>query len=120
MNKKHENCDICKHLPKEFSCSDRFLVYKFTCKYCSDFYVGETSRPFSCRYKEHERSLKNKNLLSALSEHACQTHNRSDMTIQSFDLEILRHCMNPVATRLAEAQAISALGPQINRKFEKD
>ena len=46
-------------------------------------------------------------------------HPDSDMTIEKFDLDILRRCKNPVETRLAEARAITAQGPKINRQFEK-
>jgi len=117
---KHENCAICEHLPEEFNCNDRFLVYQFTCKYCSDFYIGETSRPFYNRYKEHARSLNNGNFISALSEHASKAHKSTSPSIRSFDLEILRHCKNAVEARLAEARAITARGPPLNRKHEKE
>jgi uncharacterized protein YaaR (DUF327 family) len=117
--KKHENCTICDHLPESFNCNDRFLVYKFTCKYCLAFYIGETSRPFYNRYKEHERSLKNGNLISALSEHACKAHDRLNVTIRSFDLEILRQCRDAIEARLAEARAIRSHEPLLNRKFEQ-
>ena len=82
-------------------------MYKFTCKYCSNFYIAETSRPFSHRCKEHERSLNQKNLFSALSEHARQAHTNLSVTLKDFDLDILRHCKSPVETRLAEARAIT-------------
>ena len=114
---KHLNCDICSHLPDRFSCSDRFLVYKFTCKYCNDFYIGETSRPFKCRYKEHNRSLNFNDEKSALSCHAKVMHSSLIFTIKSFDLDILSRWRTPVETRLAEARAIDHLRPQLNRKF---
>ena len=117
---KHDNCRICDHLPNNFTCEDRFLVYKFTCKYCSHFYIGETSRPFSCRYKEHERSIKQKSLTSALAEHAHEAHNNRSIFITDFDLDILRRCRAPVETRLAEARAITVQRPQLNRKHEKN
>lgn len=117
---KHDNCTICDHLPRNLNCTDRFLVYKFTCKHCFSFYIGETSRPFLNRYREHERSLKNENQTSALSEHACRFHQSLQLTIQSFDLEILRHCKNAVEARMAEAQAIRVLGPPLNRRYERE
>ena len=43
---RHDNCNICTVLPCKYSCSDRFIVYKFTCNYCKEFYVGQTSRSF--------------------------------------------------------------------------
>ena len=51
------DCNICKELPPKYKCSDRFLVYKFTCNACSSFYIGQTSRPFRLRYKEHMSSI---------------------------------------------------------------
>ena len=117
--KKHENCTICDHLPRNFNCNDRFLVYQFTCKYCSAFYIGETIRPFFNRYKEHERSLRHGNFTSALSEHALKAHDQLSVAICSFDLEILHRCRNAVEARLVEARAIRTRGPPLNRKHEK-
>ena len=117
---KHENCKICQHLPNKFSCEDRFLVYKFTCKYCSHFYIGETSRPFTFRYKEHERSINQKNLTSALAEHVHGVHSNRPFFITDFDIDILHRRRAPVETRLAEARAIKVHKPQLNRKHEKD
>ena len=116
-SKKHNNCKVCQHLRRQFTCEDRFLVYQFNCKYCSKFYIGETSRPFNFRFKEHERCIKQTNLACALAEHAIMAHN-SDLSIDDFDLDIIRKCKSPVETRLAEARAIGTLRPQLNRKHE--
>jgi hypothetical protein len=115
---KHKNCNVCEHLPKNYSCSDRFVVYKFTCRICNDFYIGETCRPFSCRYLEHQRSLGNNDDKSALSCHMRSVHKTQGARISGFDLQIVNKCSTPVATRLAEARAISAHRPALNRKFE--
>jgi hypothetical protein len=116
---KHENCSTCDHLPVDFSCVDRFLVYKFQCQLCNQLYIGETSRPFHYRYKEHMRSLNIKDKKSALSQHALDIHKQANLTIADFSLSILYKCRSPVETRLTEARAISIYGPNINRKNER-
>lgn len=116
--KKHENCKVCSSLPPYYRCDDRFLVYKFTCSLCFKAYIGETSRPFRMRHSEHERSLSHKNRTSALAEHALICHNDVTVTIDDFDLEIVKKCSNPIETRLAEANAIQRFGPELNRKHE--
>ena len=109
--------NVCSHLPDRFTCFDRFLVYKFTCNLCSNFYIGETSRAFKCRYNEHNRSLTNKDEKSALSCHAKAVHSSLEVTIKDFDLKILSHWKTPVETRLAESRAIDRYRPSLNRKF---
>ena len=64
---KNCNCEICSGLEK-YSCRDRFIVYKYTCNLCDEFYIGKTARQFIIRHQEHQRSIKNKNSLSVLSE----------------------------------------------------
>lgn len=48
--------EICAELPNKFSCSDRYAVCKFTCMACIEFYIGQTSRTFKVRFKEHRMS----------------------------------------------------------------
>ena len=109
--------EICDALPLQFFCFDRFLVYKFECKTCKNFYIGETSRPFHFRYKEHHKSsLQKKDLKSALAEHAILC---PSFIISDFKLSILSRCRSPVETRLTEARDIDFLRPEINRRHEK-
>ena len=53
------------------------VVYQFTCSGCNSCYIGETSRHFSTRIKEHTVRDKNshifKHLLNFLHARAC-TH----------------------------------------------
>ena len=107
---------MCDFLPTQLSCLDRFLVYKFTCKYCLDFYIGETSRPFKYRFKEHARSLNLKDDKSALSTNAKVVHSSVQLTIEDFDLHIVSRWKTPIETRLAEARAIDWFRPPLNRK----
>jgi len=115
---KHKpDCEICKRLDK-FECKDRFLVYKFKCQICDNFYIGQTCRPFYIRFKEHKSSLSNNDTKSALSEHWSLAHANLNRNIDCFDLEILRQCKNSIETRLAEARLIGSQQPTLNRKHE--
>jgi hypothetical protein len=52
--------------------TDRFTksgVYKLTCPDCHKAYVGQTGRQFLIRYKEHERSFRDKNDTSRYAKH---------------------------------------------------
>ena len=113
--KKHKNCFVCDLLPNKVKCTDRFLVYKFTCKCCQDFYIGQTSRPFKLRYNEHKRAVSNSCDSSALSEH-CKKCNCSQ--IDDFGLDIIGMCKDALNTRLTEARQIKQLNPKLNRKKE--
>ena len=115
---KHDNCEVCFKLPDRFTCNDKFLVYEFTCKYCKNVYIGQTCRPFKARYNEHTRSLNSNNKISALSEHAMNTHHNNNASINDFQLNIIKRCKGPLETRLAEANAIDRFRPQLNRKHE--
>ena len=117
-NTKHNDCHVCGILPANIICSDRFLVYKFSCNLCDAFYIGQTNRPISKRYNEHKRDLTNKNKKNALYEHGSKVHNFSDITISHFDIDILDRSQNAVDCRLAEARLIKTLQPGINRKHE--
>jgi len=115
---KHINCDICDRLSDRYKCSDRFLVYKFTCETCGDFYIGQTNRIFSIRFKEHMRSIANRDHKSALSQHIKEVHDNSQGQV-SFKIDILKQCSTPLETRLMEAQEIDRLRPPLNRKHER-
>jgi hypothetical protein len=119
INKKHDDCEVCSKLPESFKCDDRFLVYKFTCTYCNQFYIGETCRPFKLRYNEHRRNVGSRNKISALAEHAINCHSDRDMTIADFDLDIVKKCTDPLTTRLTEANTIDRQRPHLNRKHER-
>ena len=99
-------------------CDDRFLVYKFACSLCNEFYIGMSNRPFVCRYNEHRRSLEHLDKISALSVHAVDRHGCTSAKVADFRLEILAKESSPLMTRLAEADFIGRLRPLINRKEE--
>ena len=115
---KHPNCDLCERLPERHKCSDRHLVYKFTCDICEAFYIGQTSRMFSLRFKEHMRSLDKKDKISALSQHVLEVHNNLQGQV-SFKIDIIKQCFTPLETRLTESQFIDRLRPTLNRQHER-
>ena len=115
---KHTNCHLCGILPRNYSCSDRFVVYKLTCNFCNECYIGQTNRPFNKRYHEHKRDIKNKNKKNALYEHGSKIHNYNDIDLSHFDLDIIDISSNAVDCRLSEARFIKLLKPSINRKHE--
>lgn len=50
-------------------------IYKVNCNYCSDFYIGQTSRNFKERFKEHERHARlNHPKKSTIAKHHIQEH----------------------------------------------
>ena len=113
------DCDICNVLPPRFICSDRFLVYQFSCRHCNDFYVGQTNRPFKFRYCEHSRAIKKFDRSSALTEHLQKHHAKLvNKSISDFKLQVIDKCADPVTTRVTEARYIRLLRPKINRKHE--
>ena len=114
---KHENCHTCSSLPDNYTCNDRFIVYKFTCKICFKSYIGETCRPFHQRFVEHKRSLLARDGKSALSEHV-NNHHANNLDIENFQLCVLSKLGNPIETRLKEAHLINTHRPQLNRRHE--
>ena len=116
-------CTICKQIRSNStgetfnSCTDRYVVYKYTCKICNQIYIGKTARPFKTRHQEHARSIKNKSKVSALSEHA-QKHDEIDRNINLFNISFLKKENNSRDTTVAECKYIENLKPQINRKQE--
>lgn len=115
--KKSCDCEVCQRLRNSFKCTDKFTVYKFTCKFCHKFYIGQTARPLYQRFNEHKRSLNAKNDQSALSDHSKKDHH-SNLTIIDFEFDVMYKGNNPVEARIAEAKLISEHCPSLNRREE--
>ena len=113
----HE-CGICEAVKKTSACKTRYVVYKFVCRYCRKFYIGQTSRPFFLRYNEHKWSIRNKNDHSALSEHLLIEHNGASENITDFDVQFIEICRNPIECKIREAKYIECLRPDLNRRHE--
>ena len=105
------NCETCE---SGISCRARYIVYKAECKDCSDSYIGVTTRPFRARWTEHERSIRQCDQKSALSEHflVCQNPNKS---ISGYNFSILDRATNYKDSFIREGVAIRSFKPQINR-----
>ena len=114
----HQNCEICKKVGTKYNCKSRYLVYKFTCKFCNKAYIGQTARPFYFRYREHKFAVDNSNQSSALSEHILKDHRNDNCNIDSFSLEFLELFKSPIESRIGEALWIRYLQPALNRKKE--
>ena len=117
-NKNKCLCDICKSVSPKYTCKSKHVVYDFKCNICNQNYIGQTCRPFQIRYKEHERSLKNKDKKSALSDHALKYHRDRAMSINDFSYSILDQQHTAIATRVAESPYIATKMPKINRRQE--
>ena len=113
------HCNVCSAVGPRFTCNDKYIVYNFNCKICNKNYIGQTCRPLKHRYAEHQRSLKNPDQRSALSEHVNKDHsNLTDVQIKNFDLSILSKQRNSVHTKLSESRHIAKNKPLLNRKHE--
>ena len=54
-------------------------VYRLSCPECPALYIGETSRKFSIRFKEHEDAYKRvRERVSAFADHLLETGHRFD------------------------------------------
>ena len=112
---KHDSCEVCEFLPDNVKCNDRFLVYKFTCKHCNEFYIGQTSRIFKHRFYEHKRAVERCSDTSAVADHCLKCKSKK---IDDFCLDIIGKGKDALDTRLTEARLIKQLIPNINRKKE--
>ena len=113
-----DSCNICKNLQNKYSCNDRYIIYKYTCNLCHEFYVGRTCRKFNIRHKEHARSINNKNNSSALSEHLINEHSDEEGGINMYTVDFIGRRHNSRDTAITEAFYINKLQPSLNRKHE--
>ena len=97
---------IIKYL---FSFKDRtpdalksLVVYQFTCAGCNSRYIGETSRHFSTRIKEHTMSDKN----SHVFKHFFESPSYKSLYTPSCFI-ILDTAINPIDLKLKEALYIN-------------
>ena len=49
-------------------------VYKIPCNDCDSVYIGETSRPFKVRLKEHKHNCISQKVSSAIADHFSSGH----------------------------------------------
>ena len=87
------------------------VVYQFTCAGCNSRYIGETSRHFSTRIKEHTMSDKNSHIFKHFSESpSCKSLYTPSCFI------ILDTANNPIDLKLKEALYITKNKPNLNKQ----
>ena len=111
-------CNICLTIGPKFNCKHKYVVYEFSCNRCQKKYIGQTCRPFRTRFNEHQRSLKNRDTKSALTEHNLLDHCDEVMTIDDFSYKILDKQNSAITTRMAESRNIASKMPLLNRRHE--
>ena len=103
-----------------FSVKDRtpvalksMVVYQFSCAGCNSRYLGETSRYFSTRIKEHTESDKN--------SHIFKHFNTSPLCKNKYSpscFSILDSASNSIDLKLKEAFYINKIKPELNKQLQ--
>ena len=60
---------------------ERGMVYKIQCGDCEEVYIGETSRPFRVRFREHDNSARGST--TAVGDHLKNTRHALDFSSSS-------------------------------------
>lgn len=100
--------------PQRTSCRRKKIcgsIYRLNCSDCSDFYIGESGRQLGTRLVEHQKSFKDGNFKSAVSEHAIKHSHRVDFSSAS----ILDREDRLLHRKVKEAIWIRQEKPPINR-----
>ena len=118
-------CIICCNMggKDNLHCNSRIVVYRLTCKLCGDIYVGKTNKTIRERINGHFGLYKKASTNSPLWAHEALHHCRlppNDITefFERFALDILSQSSDYILNNVAEAETISRLKPNINRKEE--
>ena len=89
------------------------VVYQFSCAGCKSRYIGETSRHFSTRIKEHTESDKN--------SHIFKHFNTSPLCKSKYSpscFSILDSASNSIDLKLKEAFHIDKIKPELNKQLQ--
>ena len=89
------------------------VVYQFTCAGCNSRYIGETSRHFATRVKEHLSTDKNSHVYKHLNGSPSCKRKCSVDCFKIVDSANSRHCL-----KLKEAIYISRLKPELNAQLQ--
>ena len=131
-SKTTNNC-TCKLHQHNVPCDISHVVYSATCKSCDKQYIGATARPLKHRIQEHESAVRLGQVeKSALGEHSTLHHielgpgetKRSrgvrdfDKLFELYDIKVLTHNRDALATFLSESLQISLNKPDLNRMKE--
>ena len=60
----NSDCYYCKHTHTPNLCTSKHVIYQINCKYCSQIYIGQTSRMIKTRLTEHFKGLSNSAVFS--------------------------------------------------------
>ena len=118
-------CDICTHLEggDRYHCGTRIVVYRLQCRICDQFYIGKTNKTIKERISQHFNAFKNKTQSSPLWAHESYFHagappqNTNDF-FDKYKIIILKKNSDYVLNNVDEADFITKLKPEINRKEE--
>ena len=89
--------------------TSRHVVYHAECRLCQQAYDGVTTRPFICRAKEHNASIRHQNTKSALSEHLMGNLDKG-----------LEPCQNPIQNIKGFAWSIIDRGSSYKDSFIRE
>ena len=124
-----DECQICEN--DGIRCSPKSVVYRGTCKQCKvdsfstdgcggsnilPVYIGETSRPWRERIKEHMSNAENLKSNSVIVHHWAERHGLQT-TCPEFEFEIISQYKDPLRRQICEAIHIADQGT-LNRKSE--
>jgi len=88
------NNTLKKHLSHKKTPTNKYTqtgIYKLTCNDCPCFYIGQTGRSFSTRFKEHTKALTQRYINSNYAEHLINNnHNYTNIETNMHILHIQR------------------------------
>ena len=115
----------CRLHQAELPCNMRNVVYKATCRHCSQDYIGATARPLAKRVDEHEASQRLGNNRSTLGKHLVTTHPSAvtgvkysrdfEKFFENYDFRVLERGRDSLDTFLRENLAIQRERPGLNQ-----
>ena len=91
IKKKPSNpcdCLLCKN---DIPCKTKNVIYKATCKHCSENYIGCSQRPINIRLREHGGSIRKRDDRSSLATHMKEKHPRNQSRNQGRGTAELDH-----------------------------
>ena len=89
------------------------VVYQVSCAGCNSRYIGETSRHFSTRIKEHTESDKKSHILKHFN-----TSPSSKNKYCPSCFSILDSASNSIDLKLKEAFYINKIKPELNKQLQ--
>ena len=82
------------------NCHKSNVLYEWTCRICGEMYIGETSRNFYTRSKEHLKKAEEDKLDSFIANH------QTKCTNASFKVKVLKSFKEPLSRQIYEGTYI--------------